>query len=132
MSSAKLAIACALAAVVLSACGTQTKPAAGTISPTVTSEGHAKIDDPRTKHVECLRQENIPVTEVGETGLQIGTPPSGPTVRFDPTPGSAQHDQIGGQVTGAEVIGSALLFPNQASDELLGKVETCLAQGVAG
>jgi hypothetical protein len=132
MSSAKLAIACALAAVVLSACGTKTNPMAGTISPTATTEGHAKIDDPRAAHVKCLREERIPVTEVGQTVLQVGASPSGPTVRFDPTPGAAQEDQIDGQVTGAEVIGSALLFPNQASDLLLGKIETCLAQGVKG
>lgn len=132
MSSAKLAIACALAAVVLSACGTKTNPMAGTISPTATAEGHAKIDDPRLKHVKCLRQDKIPVTDVGLTGLQIGTPPDGPYVRFVATPGAAQAAQINGTVTGAEVIGSALLFPNQASDSLLGKVETCLAAGVSG
>ncbi len=132
MSSAKLAIACALAAVVLSACGTKTNPMAGTISPTATTEGHAKIDDPRTKHAECLRQEKIPVTDVGQSGMQIGKPPTGPYVRFVATPGAAQSAQIDGTVTGAEVIGSALLFPNQASDELLGKVETCLAVGVTG
>jgi hypothetical protein len=132
MSSAKLAIACALAAVVLSACGTKTNPPAGSISPTATTAGHAKIDDPRTKHIKCLKQDKIPVTKVGTVGLQIGTPPSGPTVKFAPTPGAAQADQIRGVVNGAEVIGSALLFPNQASDELLGKVETCLTQGVSG
>jgi hypothetical protein len=132
MSSAKLAIACALAAVVLSACGIKSNPTAGTISPTATKEGHAKIDDPRNIHIRCLKQDKIPVVKVGQTDLQIGTPPGGPTVQFAPTPGAAQHDQIDGAVTGAEVIGSALLFPNQASDQLLGRVETCLAQDVTG
>jgi hypothetical protein len=132
MSSAKLAIACALAAVVLSACGTKSNPQAGTISPTATTAGHATIDDPRTKHVVCLQQEKIPVTKVGVTGLRIGTAPDGPYVRFVATPGSAQAAQIDGTVTGAEVIGSALLFPNGASDSLLGKIETCLAAGVKG
>jgi hypothetical protein len=132
MSSAKLAIACALAAVVLSACGTKSNPEAGTISPTATTEGHATVDDPRTKHIACLEQEKIPVRKVGVTGLQIGSGPGAPYVRFAATPGSAQALQINGTVTGAEVIGSALLFPNSAPDKLLGKVETCLAAGVKG
>ena len=51
---------------------------------------------------------------------------------FEPTPGAAQESQIDGQVEGAEVIGSALLYPNQASDSLLQKVEDCVAKGVSG
>ena len=58
--------------------------------------------------------------------------PTGPTVSLQPTPGDAQGVQIDGQAQGAEVIGSALLYPNQASDELLTKVETCVAKGVQG
>jgi hypothetical protein len=132
MSSAKLAIACALAAVVLSACGTKSNPEAGTISPTATAEGHAKIDDPRSRHLPCLEQAKIPLTKVGLTALQVGTAPGGPYIRFVATPGAAQAAQISGTVTGAEVIGSALLFPNHGSDALLGKIETCLAEGVTG
>ena len=51
---------------------------------------------------------------------------------FQPTPGAAQGEQIDGQAQGAEVIGTALLYPNQAPDELLSKVETCVAKGVPG
>jgi hypothetical protein len=40
--------------------------------------------------------------------------------------------QIHGLSQGAEVIGSALLYPNQASDKLLTKVENCVALGVGG
>jgi hypothetical protein len=131
MSSAKLAIACGFVAVVLSACGAKSNPAAGTIPPTATSAGHAKIDDPRTKHVTCLRQHQVPVTEVGRVWLQINAPGS-PKVLFTPTPGAAQSLQINGQDPGAEVIGSALLYPEQASDKVLSTVEDCLDQGVKG
>ncbi len=72
------------------------------------------------------------VVKVGQTGLQIGTPPAGPSISFQPTPGAAQELQIEGQVAGAEVIGSALLYPNQASEQELGTVEDCLAKGVLG
>jgi hypothetical protein len=96
------------------------------------------IDDPRTKHVKCLQQNGLPVTQIAQggsnnlPGIQIGTVGSGPTVRFEPTPGAAQFDQISGSVQGAEVIGTALLFPNQASDKELKVVEDCLAVGVKG
>ena len=69
---------------------------------------------------------------MGQAWLQVGTKPSGPTVQFEPTPGAAQELQIDGQVESAEVIGSALLYPNQASDALLQKVEDCMAKGVTG
>lgn len=132
MSSPKLALATLPAILVLAACGTKSNPPAGSVSPTATTAGHARLDDPRTKHLNCLRAQRIPVQEVGSTGLQIGSPPSGPSVQFAPTPGAAQADQIQGRAPGAEVIGSALLYPNQASDKLLLAVESCLAQGVKG
>jgi hypothetical protein len=130
MSSAKLAVAVALAALSLSACGSTAKPVAGT--PQAAIKSHKAVDDPRTKHLKCIRQDHLVVVRVGRTGLQVGTPPAGPTINFEPTPGAAQALQIEGKVTGAEVIGSALLYPNQASDSELQKVEDCLAVGVTG
>ncbi len=81
--------------------------------------------------MKCLRQHHVPVIEVGGTGLQIGFA-GGPTVTFEPTPGAAQGDQIRNRAQGAEVIGSALLYPNQASDAELTTIEQCLAVGVSG
>jgi len=130
MSRAKLALAVGLAAISLAACGSTAKPKAGSVkAASVNAKG---VDDPRTTHVECLRQAHIPVTEFDRTWLQIGTKPYGPTVHFTPTPGAAQEFQIDGQVEGAEVIGAALLYPNKASDGLLEKVEDCIAKGVTG
>ena len=123
----------ALAAPVLSACGSSAKPEAGT--PGAIAKSHQNIDDPRKKHLICLRQEHIPVRRVnigGLPGMQIGVRPTGPTVQFQFTPGAAQAAQIAGRAQGAEVIGSALLYPNQASGKLLSKVETCVAKGVQG
>jgi hypothetical protein len=130
MSSAKLAFAVALAALSLAACGSTAKPVAGT--PQAAIKSRQGVDDPRTKHLKCIRQDHLVVVPVGGTGLQVGTPPSGPTITFEPTPGAAQALQIAGKVTGAEVIGSALLYANQASDSELQKVEDCLAVGVTG
>jgi hypothetical protein len=133
MPSAKLAVAVGLAALSLSACGTTSKPEAG--STQAIAKTHKQVDDPRKKHIVCLQQEHIPVQRIttgGLPGLQVETAPSGPTVVFDPTPGTAQAMQIEGKAQGAEVIGAALLYPNQASEKLLQKVEDCVAQGVSG
>jgi hypothetical protein len=136
MSSLKfvpVGLVAALAALVLSACGSSAKPEAGT--PGAVATGHRNVDDPRKKHLTCLHQEHIPVRRVtigGLPGMQIGVRPTGPTVQFQPTPGDAQGQQIAGRSQGAEVIGSALLYPNQASDNLLSKVESCVAKGVQG
>jgi hypothetical protein len=133
MPSAKLAVAVGLAALSLSACGTTSKPEAG--SAKAIAKTHQQVDDPSKKHIVCLQQEHIPVQRIttgGLPGLQVETAPSGPTVVFDQTPGTAQAMQIEGKAQGAEVIGAALLYPNQASEKLLQKVEDCVAQGVTG
>jgi hypothetical protein len=133
MSSAKLAVGCALIALALSACGTSSKPVAGSVTATVGQRGgRGVVDDPRTKHLMCLRRHHLQVTRVGQTGMQVGTLPTGPSIAFAPTPGAAQQLQISGEVENAEVIGSAVLYPRQAPDQLLKVVEGCLAEGVSG
>jgi len=134
MSPAKLAACCGAAAISLSACGSthNPNPVAGSIPPGATHAGHARIDDPRTKHLNCIRQHGIPATTFGLAGIQVGTKPSGPTIVFTPTPGSAQDQQIEAHTPGAEVIGAALMYPNQAPDGLLSVVETCVGLQVKG
>ena len=135
--NARLVLACAFAAVGLAACGTTAKPLAGTPGILHAPGNRAVVDDPRTRqsnHVACLQQHHLKVALVGQTDLQIGAPPSGPYVHFTPTPGAAQADQISGQpkFQGAEVIGAALMWPNEGSRTVLKEVEDCLAQGVSG
>ena len=85
-----------------------------------------------SNHLKCIQQHHLPVQEVGATGLQIGSAPSGPLVEFTSTPGIAQGDQIQGKAQGAEAIGAALLYPNQGSDDELQTIENCLTKGVNG
>jgi hypothetical protein len=127
MPSSKLALASGLAAIVLCGCGGAVKP----------PQGRGKIDAPLTRpknHLACLRQHNLPYQPLGRYGVQIGQPGVGPMVLFQPTPGAAQAKQIEGIPTaqGAEVIGSAELYPNGGSDDQLKKIELCLSQGVSG
>jgi hypothetical protein len=123
---------CAVAALAVSACGSTAKPVAGSIPANATTVGHAKVDDPRAMYVPCLQAHHLPVVERGQTDLLIGTAPGDPTVAFTPTPGAAQSYQITMQAPGAEVIGTALLYPHQASDAELQVIEDCLAMGVSG
>lgn len=132
MPLGKLSLACTLTAILLSACGTSAKPVAGSVPPTSTNAGHARVDDPRAKHVACLLAHHLPVIEQGQTNLQIGGTLGDPTVTFAPTPGAAQEEQITNRVESAEVIGSALLYPHRASDAELQVIEDCLAKGVSG
>jgi hypothetical protein len=133
MSSAKLVAACALMAVALAACGSTNKPEAGSVHVTSGERaGRGVVDDPRTKHLECLQQHHLVAHRIGQTGIQVGKLPTGPSIAFAQTPGTAQGLQITGTVGNAEVIGSALLYPREAPDSLLKVVEDCLAEGVTG
>jgi hypothetical protein len=125
MSSLKALLTCGLAAVVLGGCATTVKP----------PQGRGSVDNPRTSnpdYLKCIRDHGFSAAEVGATNIQVGQSPAGPTIRFLPTPGAATAAQIYGQVQAAEVIGSALLYPNQASSRELAAIEVCLNQKVKG
>jgi ABC-type sugar transport system substrate-binding protein len=132
MFAGKLAVFAGLLAVGLSACGSSSKPLAGSAAALAGTHLRGRIDDPRATHIQCLRAHGVTVNRVGQTGLRIGTAPGGPTVTFEPTAGAAQDAQIRNREQGAEVIGPALLYPDQASDAELSTIEQCLAQGVKG
>jgi hypothetical protein len=140
MSSAKIAAACVVAVVSLSGCGVASKPEAGSVQ-AATIAKHS-IADPRTKHIRCLEADHIPFTELmvhnswtqpsGDPSIQIGKAPSGPLAVFAATPGASQNVQIEGKAQGAMVIGSAVVYPNQASDAFMEKVDKCMTLGVSG
>jgi hypothetical protein len=123
MPRAKSVAAIGAAALLLCGCGAVVKPPGG----------RGKVDDPRTEsgRLECLRADHLPVAKVGRTALQIGALPAGPTVLFEPSNGAAEARKVEGSAQGAEVIGSALLYPHQAPDAELTKIENCVAQGMS-
>lgn len=137
MSLAKVAVVCALAALLISACGIQQKPLAGTSKIEKSRGFHGVVDDPRAKHTPCLRADKLHFRKYRSgplrlPAIQVGSLPTGPTIIFYATPGAAQARQLQGEDEGAEAIGSALLFPNNASGSLLTKVENCTSIGVSG
>lgn len=94
-----------------------------------------KLDSPLTamhNHLACIRDAHVAVTVVSPTRLQVDSAPGGPTIVFTPTAGAGQAYQIDGSAQGAEVIGAALLYPNQGSEPELTAIENCLDQGVQG
>jgi hypothetical protein len=128
-------VAPALAALALAGCGSAVKVQPSTPSGSSKLVSRGLVDSPLTDtrdHLACIQKAHLPVQVVSPIKLQVGTSPSGPTIVFASTPGAAQADQIAGTVQAAEVIGSALLYPNQASDAELASIEGCLAQGVQG
>ena len=145
MSSKKLPIArrrglwptlcLALTAVAVAGCGGAVRVQPTTPAGSTTLASRGKIDSPLTdihNHLGCLQANHLPVQVVSPTKLQIGAAPGGPTVVFTPTAGAAQAQQIDGNAQGAEVIGPALLYPNQGSPGELSQIEDCLGQGVQG
>jgi hypothetical protein len=128
-----LLTAVALAALALTGCGAVTvQPTTPAGSSKLASRG--RVDSPvkMKNHLSCLRDAHLPVQVVTPTRLQIGPAPAGPTIVFAATPGGAQAYQINGSAQSAEVIGSALVYPNQGSDGEMATIGACLAQGVQG
>ncbi len=136
MSRGKLLLACGLTTLAVSACGMSAKPLAGTPGISRAAGNHAQVNDPRTKHVKCLKSDGLSVRLFRASGarpaFQVGSAPTGPTVIFEPTQQAATGVQIVGQAQGAEVIGAALVYPNQAPDSVMQQVENCMAIGVNG
>jgi hypothetical protein len=136
MSPGKLVLPCALTALALSGCGSAAKPLAGTPHLSVQAGIHGRVDRLRREHYLCLRDAGLPahtfIASGGRPAIQVGSLPAGATIVFEPTPGAAQELQIDGQVQSAEVIGSALLYPNLAPDGTLSTIERCVALDVTG
>ena len=138
MSLAKVAVVCGLMALLISACGIQAKPEAGTPHLTRYAGFHGLVDDPRIPQVKCLRSDKLPFRQYYADGvehlpaIQVGASAQGPTMIFYPSDGIAQGLQIMGQDAGAEVIGALLVYPNHSRAQELTEVEACAAIGVKG
>lgn len=122
----------ALTALAVAGCGAvNVHPSAPAGSAKLVSRG--AIDNPSTNvdnHLACLQGQRLPVQVVSPTKLQVGAAPAGPTIVFTPSIAAAQGAQIEGKAQGAEVIGTALVYPNQGSDGEMAVIGACLAQGV--
>ncbi len=84
-------------------------------------------NDKRGVALSCIEATGVPATLVGEKSIQVdGT--DAPRIEFFVSSGEAEARQFQGQAQGAEQVGAALLFVNSGNDEVLQKVEGCLAK----
>ena len=122
-------------ALAVGGCGGAVRVQPTTPAGSSTPASRGQVDSPLTdirNHVGCMRDGHLPVQVVSPTRLQVGAGPAGATIVFSSTPGAAQAYQINGSAQDAEVIGSALVSPHQAPENVLSVIEACLAQGVQG
>jgi hypothetical protein len=139
MSRVALAVTAGLMTVLLSACGIAAKPQAGTADISKSHDTYSLVDQPWTLQAKCLKADHVKFRKYLTAGqklpaIQVGKLPTGPTLVFYSTAGIAQGFQVTGKTIGlgAEAIGAALVYPNQATNKLLTKVEICAGAGVSG
>jgi hypothetical protein len=83
-------------------------------------------NDKRGVALGCIeREKGLDARLVGEKSIQVGGP-GGPRIEFFVSAGEAEGKQFQGEAQGAEQVGAALLYVNDAGDEVLEKVEDCL------
>jgi hypothetical protein len=122
-------------ALAVAGCGGAVKVQPTTPAGSTKLASRGEVDSPLTDmrdHLGCMRDGHLQVRVVSPTRLQVGPAPAGATIVFAASQGAGQADQINGGIQGAEVIGSALVYPNQAPEPVLSTIEACLAQGVQG
>ena len=116
---AAIAAACAAALAIAGCGGNDKEPAA---------EGAPDPNDKRAVALACIRdQEGLEARLSGEKSIQVDGV-GGPRIEFLLSSGEAEGRQFLGGAQGAEQIGSALLFVNDADEEQLEKIEACLAE----
>ena len=92
------------------------------------SQAGPNPNDKRAVALACMtRQKQLPARLVGDKSIQVDGPDA-PRVEFFVSSGEAEARQFQGKGQGAEQVGAALLFVNRGSDDVLKKVEDCLAK----
>jgi hypothetical protein len=134
MSLVKVTVFCGLTALLISACGIQSKPEAGSSLAALKKSGdwYGRVDNPAIHQLKCLKTDKVKF-QLHYTAkqhlpvIQVGTAPGGPKMVVYPTGGIVQGLQIMGEEQGGEIINQVLLYPNQTTGKLLKKAETCAA-----
>lgn len=133
MTPVKVAVACGLVALLVSACGIAPKPEAGTHNLIKKTGYYGHYIDPRIVHFKCLRKEHLHpheyYTSAGLPAIRVGKPPKGALILFYPDGFDPISLQIQGKDEDAEAIGSSLLFPYALTGKKLLEVEHCALLG---
>jgi len=84
-------------------------------------------NDKRGVALACIEGAGVPATLSGEKSIQVDGL-NAPRVEFFVSSGEAEARQFQGEAQGAQQVGAALLFVNAGDDEVLQKIEDCLAK----
>lgn len=84
-------------------------------------------NDKRGVALACVKGAGVAAELVGEKSIEVQGA-NGPRVEFFVSSGEAEARQFQGEAQGSEQVGAALLFVNQGDDEVLKKIEDCLAK----
>jgi hypothetical protein len=92
------------------------------------SQAGPNPNDKRAVALSCMtREKDVPARLVGEKSIQVEGL-NAPRIEFFVSSGEAEARQFRGEGQGAEQVGAALLFVNGGDDQVLQKVEDCLAK----
>lgn len=83
-------------------------------------------EDDWTATQACLQEKEIDSTLLDDRKIQVGEKGSGPRIEFYLTPGQAEATQFAAAAEGTEQIGTALLWVEDGSEDLLFEIEDCL------
>ena len=84
-------------------------------------------NDKRGVALACIQGAGVPAGLAGEKSIQVEGADA-PRIEFFVSSGEAEARQFQGEGQGAEQVGAALLFVNGGADDVLEKVENCLAK----
>ena len=84
-------------------------------------------NDKRSVALACVKGAGVPARLAGEKSIQVDGPDA-PRIEFFVSSGEAEARQFQGEAQGAEQVGAALLFVNDGGDDVLKKIEDCLAK----
>ncbi len=116
-----------IAALVLAGCGSVRQPSqSGGESATRGGAYGFKPYQPRDKLLKCLRRKGVEAVAVGQDSIQFLPLPGAPRIVMAATPDAATALQVRGRSEGAQLMGSALVFANQATKRQIEQIQDCL------
>jgi hypothetical protein len=109
-----------ISACLIAGCGSSSGSSGPTVDP----------NDKRAVALQCMKEEHLPARPEGKDVIQVGNARTGPRIQFYLSTGAAETTQFKGEAQGAEQIENALLYVRQGDDQLLEKLEGCIADAV--
>ena len=116
-----------VAVLVLAGCGSERQPSqSGGQSASLGGAYTYEPYQPRDKMLKCLRGKGVKAVAVGQDAIQFLPLPASPRIVVAATPDAATALQVRGRAEGAQLMGSALVYANQASNRQIKRIQDCV------